>query len=292
MAPLNNTSRLFHRVAIIGVGLIGGSLAGAIKKGRLAGEVVGIDQDPAILDQALELDLIDWGFPEAEKGVEGAGLVVLAVPVGSIVTLASRVNPHLREGSILTDVGSVKAPLVSAIEPIMPPGRFYVGGHPIAGSERSGPEAASPDLFRGAKCILTPTERTDREALEKVKLLWEDLGSIVVTMDPYRHDQVFAAVSHLPHIVAYSLINTLLDLGEEGDKLLAYSAGGFRDYTRIAGSHPVLWRDICLENRVAILQMVARFKKALERVEEMIAAQDGEALQAEFERARAVRSGI
>ncbi len=292
MAQLNKTLRLFHRVAIIGVGLMGGSLAGAIKKYSLSSEVVGIDQAPSTLEKARGLGLIDQAFVRPEEGVEGADLVVLAVPVGSIVVLASRVVNFLREGTILTDLGSVKAPIVKEIEAFMPQEVFFIGGHPITGREGSGPEASSPDLFKGANCILTVTHKTDPLALQRLKVLWHGVGSLVVLMDPHRHDHIFAATSHLPHIVAYSLVNTLLNLEEGEGDLLSYGAGGLKDFTRIAASHPTLWRDICLHNSEEVLAMIARFKEALGKIEGMIATRDGEGLQAEFERARVVRSKI
>ena len=288
------TSRhvLLGQVTIIGVGLIGGSLALALKKGGIAEEIRGVDLDEENLQKAVALGMVDRAFLDPETAVEGSDLVVLATPVGAILEVAEEIASRLKQGSILTDVGSVKAPLVERIEVLLPPGRTVVGGHPIAGRERSGAEAASADLFEGAKCILTPTPRTAPEALEQVKTFWERLGAEVVLMDPERHDEVFAAVSHLPHVVAYSLMGAILGLEDGGEPILEFAAGAFRDFTRVAMSHPAMWRDICLHNRGPLLKMIERFKAALAHLEGLIEVSDGEGLYQAFERAKLVREGM
>lgn len=285
-------SRLFRRVTIIGVGLIGGSLALACRSRGIAEEVRGVDLDPENLRKAITLGMLDEAFLDPLQGVEGADLVVLATPVGAILEVAKEVAPRLKMGSILTDVGSVKGPLVEGLERLLPPGRAVVGAHPVAGRERSGAEAASPDLFVGSKCILTPTPMTDPQALEDVKALWEQAGALVVLMKPERHDEVFAMVSHLPHIVAYSLVGTILDLEDGGSKLLDFAAGAFRDFTRVTVSPPAMWRDICLSNRVELLGAIKRFQAALDRLRGLIEASDGDGLHREFERARRVREEL
>jgi prephenate dehydrogenase len=192
---------------------------------------------------------------------------------------------------VVTDVGSVKGPVAAAMERLLPGGKA-VPGHPIAGREQSGPKAASAELFVGAKCILTPVRTTDLGALERVRGLWTEIGADVVEMSPERHDEVFAAVSHLPHIVAYALMGTIVDLAEEGEELHEFAAGGLKDFTRIAMSNPVMWRDICLANRQQILEMIRRFQSALSQLMSMISAEDGEGLYRQFARARTVREAV
>ncbi|MCI0484269.1 MAG: prephenate dehydrogenase/arogenate dehydrogenase family protein [candidate division NC10 bacterium] len=281
---------LFQRMTVIGVGLIGGSLARACR-GGLARRVVGLDADPINLNRAIGLGLVDE-VGDLPVGVAGADLVVVAVPVGALAEVVRAAAPHLAPGCIVTDVGSVKGDLVAEVEREMPPGRAYVPAHPIAGTERSGPEAASAELFRGSLCVLTPTSRTPEAALTKVMRLWEGVGSRVVRMDPFRHDQIFALVSHLPHVVAYALIGTVLNGADDGEEVLRFSGGGLRDFTRIAASHPVMWRDILIRNRGEVLDSIARFRKVLERIEEMIRTQDTVRLVEEFQRAKEAREQL
>lgn len=285
-----NRERLFQRMAVIGVGLIGGSLARACR-GGLAARVVGLDADPINLNRAIGLGLVDE-VGDLPAGVAGADLVVVAVPVGALAEVVRAAAPHLAPGCIVTDVGSVKGDLVAEVEREIPPGRAYVPAHPIAGTERSGPEAASAGLFRGSLCVLTPTSRTPEAALTKVMRLWEGVGSRVVRMDPFRHDQIFALVSHLPHVVAYALIGTVLNGADGGEEVLRFSGGGLRDFTRIAASHPVMWRDILIRNRGEVLDSIARFRKVLERIEGMIRTQDTVRLVEEFQRAKEAREQL
>jgi len=285
-----NRELLFQRMAVIGVGLIGGSLARACR-GGLAARVVGLDADPINLNRAIGLGLVDE-VGDLPTGVAGADLVVVAVPVGALPEVVRAAAPHLAPGCIVTDVGSVKGDLVAEVEREIPPGRTYVPAHPIAGTERSGPEAASAGLFRGSLCVLTPTSRTPEAALTKVMRLWEGVGSRVVRMDPFRHDQIFALVSHLPHVVAYALIGTVLNGADGGEEVLRFSGGGLRDFTRIAASHPVMWRDILVRNREEVLDSIARFRKVLERIEGMIRTQDTVRLVEEFQRAKEAREQL
>ncbi len=279
----------FGRVAIVGVGLIGGSLGLVLREKGAAGSVVGIDIDEGNLRAAKELGIVDECTTSLE-GVKGADLVVLATPVCTIIEVAERIRGLLKEGTIVTDVGSVKGEVVARVEPLMPEGVHFVGGHPIAGTENSGPKAAFSSLFKGKRCILTPTERTDGMALRRVKELWELAGAEVVMMDPRRHDRICAAISHLPHIVAYSLVNTIGDV--EDEDLLHYSAGGFRDFTRIAMSPARMWRDICLLNRDEILAVLDLYQDKLRSIRTMIENGDGEGLEKEFERSREVKERI
>ncbi|MBI5380074.1 MAG: prephenate dehydrogenase/arogenate dehydrogenase family protein [Nitrospirae bacterium] len=282
---------LFQKMTILGVGLVGGSLALACKTRGLVGEICGVGRGRANLEKARALGVVDAVMQDPAEGVRGADLVVLATPVGSFVSLVKAIAPALRPGVIVTDVGSVKGDLVRELEDLMPPGARFVGSHPIAGSERFGVEAASPLLFEGAQCVLTPTSRTDRQAFSRIKVLWEQVGSLIVEMDPHTHDRVFAAVSHLPHVVAYALVEAVLGR-PGGEDLAAFVAGGFRDVTRIASSHPDLWRDICLRNRESLLREIEGFQTILSRFREAIAREDGEDLFRRFEAARKARERL
>ncbi|MGH7429827.1 MAG: prephenate dehydrogenase, partial [Candidatus Methylomirabilaceae bacterium] len=214
-----------------------------------------------------------------------------ATPVGTTAQALEQIVPHLGPAAIVTDVGSVKAPVAAVMDRLLRRGQG-VPGHPIAGLERSGPTAASAALFVGARCVLTPTPATDPGALARVRDLWKGLGAEVIEMSPERHDQVFAAVSHLPHIVAYALMGTILDLADDGDKVQQFAAGGLKDFTRVAMSHPIMWRDICLANRSQILEMIGRFQMALDQLVALISAEDGDGLYRQFSRARAAREAV
>ena len=282
---------LVRRLAVLGAGLIGGSLCLAVRARGLAERVVAIDRDATTLSDAARLGLADE-IAADPAAARGADLVVLAVPVGSMGEAAAAVAPHLTERTVVTDVGSVKSAALAAVAPALPhPGRF-VPGHPIAGRERSGPGAADHDLFEGALIILTPEPRTDPACVTLVRALWAGAGGRVMTMDPAEHDRIFAAVSHLPHVVAYALIGAVLDLEAEQGPLVGYSAGGLRDFTRIAQSDPIMWRDICLANREALLKSLARFRHVLGVLEARIAAGDGPGLWQAFVRAREARRGM
>ncbi len=261
----------------------------ACKERGLAEQIVGFGRSLAHLEKALELGAIDAFGLELGRAVTDADLVVLATPVGVTSKLLPQLVPHLKSGAIVTDVGSTKAEVTKAADSLTPPNVYFVGGHPIAGKEKSGVEAASADLFHRAKCILTMTPKTNTDAMAQVREFWEQLGSQVVIMDVKQHDRVLAIISHLPHMVAYSLVNTLTELDSQGEELIALSAGGFRDFTRIAASDPVMWRDICLDNAQHILEAINCFEQTLNRLKQEIEASDAEALLMEFETARLVR---
>lgn len=281
----------FRRMVIIGVGLIGGSLALACREKGIVSEVIGVGRSEKNLQEAVALKAIDSYSFKAEDAVKGADLVVLATPVRSLIRLAHEIAPHLAPGAIVTDVGSVKGPLTE-IEEILPEGTYFVAGHPIAGKEKSGVKAAFPQLFQDAKCILTPTSKTDPDAVNTVQKMWEAAGARVLRMTPEAHDHVFAAVSHLPHVIAYALVNTLLELEKESEGIISHSAGGFRDFTRIAASHPEMWRDICLMNRKNILEMLDRYERSIARMKSLIQNDDADGLYIEFEKARHVREKL
>ncbi|MBI4400355.1 MAG: prephenate dehydrogenase/arogenate dehydrogenase family protein [Nitrospirae bacterium] len=285
----------FKQVAIIGVGLIGGSLGMVLKRSALADLVLGIGRRVDNLKRAVELGAIDRYVSEAREGVRGADLVVLATPVDTYERHLKDWGSVLKRGTIVTDVGSVKGALVTQAEGLIPEWARFVGAHPIAGREKTGVAAGSADLFRGARCILTPTRRTDLQALQIVRQMWELTGSTVTEMDPFLHDRVLGAVSHLPHIVAYSLINALTEIREKTAPeldLLAYSGGGLRDTTRIAASSPEMWRDICLWNRENLVALIEVYERHLQHLKQLIKTGDGSGIEKELERAKRVRERL
>jgi prephenate dehydrogenase len=283
---------LIKRLAIIGVGLIGGSLALALRKQGIVGEVVGIGRGEANLRRGVELGVIDRYFLDPCEGVRDADLVFIATPVCTIGGMVARIAPFLAPGAIVTDGGSVKEEIVAACEPLVPSGAFFVGGHPIAGTEHSGVEAAFATLYENRRCILTPTVATDPSALTVVTRMWEAAGSQVVLMDVHKHDRVLAAISHLPHMVAYSLVNAVGGYDRFDESILRYSAGGFRDFTRIASSDPAMWRDIALMNREAVLEMMDFFADSLSCLRHLVAASDGDGLERFFADSKELRDGI
>ena len=283
---------LINRLTIIGVGLIGGSLARALRSKGAVGEVVGVGRGTANLEKAVELGVIDRFSHDPAVGVAGADLVFLATPVCSLVEMTARIAPYLAPGVVVTDGGSVKEGLVAPCEALMPQGCHFIGGHPIAGTEHSGVEASFATLYEGRRCILTPTERTDPAALATVQRMWEVAGSEVVTMDVIKHDRVLAAVSHLPHMVAYALVNAVAGYDRFDENILHYSAGGFRDFTRIASSDPVMWRDIALMNREAVVEMMDYFARYFSQLRDLVTAGDGPGLELFFAASKESRDAI
>lgn len=284
---------MFDRVALIGIGLIGSSISHATRRKGLAREIVGSARTRATLDTALQLGLIDKGYDSAAEAVAGADLVILSVPVGVCGPLTAEIAPHLKKGAILTDVGSVKAQVVRDMAPHVPQGVHFVPGHPIAGTEQSGPEAGFAELFDSRWTILTPDAQADAVAVAKLKAFWEALGAKVELMDAKHHDMVLAITSHLPHLIAFNIVNTAEHLERVTDKeVIKFSAGGFRDFTRIAASDPTMWRDIFLGNKDGVMEMLRRFSDDLAELKAAIEADDGETLFRRFAEARAVRRGV
>ncbi len=277
------------RLCVIGVGLIGGSLARSARARGLVGEIVGCGHDEGQLRQALALGVIDRYQTQPEAAVAGADLVVLAVPVGAMGEICRRIHPHLDPAAVVTDVGSVKEAVIDQVRAAVGavPARF-VPGHPIAGTEKSGVAASFDGLFDGRCTILTPLPETDPAATAQVRALWAGVGAQVVEMDPRHHDEVLAATSHLPHLLAYGLVDMLARM-EEHREIFRYAAGGFRDFTRIASSDPVMWRDICLHNRAAIVPLLRRFAAELEGLARDMEQGRGQALHETFARAKAAR---
>lgn len=288
------TSVHFKQVAIIGVGLIGGSLGMILKRDALADSVVGIGRRVENLKTAVELGAIDRYVSDAKDGVRDADLVILATPVDTYERHLTQWGSCLAHGTIVSDVGSVKGALVEQAEKLLPDGVRFVGAHPIAGKEKTGVAAGSVTLFKGARCILTPTKRTDSKAVQAIRAMWEAAGAIVLTMDPMLHDKVLGAVSHLPHIAAFALINALTEVQQTTPELdlLAYSGGGLRDTTRIAASSPEMWRDIFLWNRDNLVRQIETYERHLQQLKRLIQAGDGPAIEQELDRAKKVREQL
>jgi cyclohexadieny/prephenate dehydrogenase len=281
------------RLTIVGLGLIGSSIARAARRYNLAGTIVALDRDAAVRERVAELGIADVVTGDPREGASETDLVILCVPVGAIGAAAAELAPHLKPGAIVSDVGSVKGAVVAAIRPHLPEGVALVPGHPIAGTEFSGPDAGFATLFQNRWCILTPPEGTDPAAVERVRALWEGMGANVETMSAEHHDHVLAITSHLPHLIAYNIVGTAADLeSATQSEVIKFSASGFRDFTRIAASDPTMWRDIFLNNREAVLEMLGRFNEDLSALAKAVRWGDGDALHAMFTRTRAIRRSI
>jgi len=284
---------VFDKLALVGLGLIGSSIARAARQFGAAREIAALDASPDVLKRARELEIVDDASGEAARALRGADLVVLCVPVGACGEVAARIAPFLETGAVLSDVGSVKGSVVAQVAPHLPGGVRFIPAHPIAGTEFSGPDAGFATLFQNRWCILTPLAQYDGAALEKLSAFWSRLGARVETMSPEHHDRVLALTSHLPHLIAYNIVGTADDFGEETrSEVIKFSASGFRDFTRIAASDPIMWRDIFLNNRAAVLEMLGRFNEDLIALQRMIRYGDGEGLCDFFARTRAIRRSI
>ena len=283
----------FDKITLIGIGLIGSSIARAVKAKGLAKTVTISSRSQETLDRARELELGTDYVHDAGEAVEGADLVIVSVPVGASGKVAEEIAPHLKPGAIVTDVGSTKASVVAQMLPHIPKGVHFIPGHPLAGTEHSGPDAGFAELFQGRWCILTPVHGTDKDAKRKLAAFWEALGSKVDEMDTEHHDKVLAIVSHLPHIIAYNIVGTADDLETVTEsEVIKYSASGFRDFTRLAASDPTMWRDVCLHNKDAILEMLARFSEDLAYLQRAIRWGEGDKLFELFSRTRTIRRSI
>lgn len=283
----------FDRVALIGLGLIGSSLSHVMRKHGLVQEIFGHARSAGTRSKASELGLADVVFESAAEACRGADLVILCSPVGTYRDLAHEIGHALKPGAILTDVGSVKGAVVRDVSPFVPDGVHFIPGHPIAGTEKSGPEAGFAELFLNRWCILTPLPQSDEEAVARLQSFWQACGSNVEIMTPEHHDLVLAITSHLPHLIAYNIVATAADLEEVTDsEVIKFSAGGFRDFTRIAASDPTMWRDIFLNNKEAVLEMLGRFSEDLSALQRAIRWGDGDMLFNLFTRSREIRRGI
>ncbi len=287
------TEFLFERVAFIGIGLIGSSLARVIKRDRLAGHIVACARTEATLKTVLRLGIADSVAADPADAVRGADLVVICTPVGTYAAIAQRMAPGLAPGAIVTDVGSVKAAVIKAVTPHLPDGVHFVPAHPIAGTENSGPDAGFDTLFENHWVLITPPPGTDPAAVELVAELWRRAGSMIEIMDPVHHDHVLAITSHVPHLIAFTIVGTATDLEDHlKSEVIKYSAAGFRDFTRIAASDPVMWRDVFLNNREAVLEMLGRLSEDLSGLQRAIRVGDGETLERLFTRTREIRRGV
>ncbi|MDA5095224.1 prephenate/arogenate dehydrogenase family protein [Aliiroseovarius sp. KMU-50] len=285
-------SQIYDRVALIGLGLIASSMAHAIRRGGLAGEIVGTARSAETRDIARELGFCDRVVDSAAEAVKGADLVVLAVPVGAMSAVAAEIAPHLAKGATVTDVGSVKQAVIDAVGPHLSEDLHFIPGHPLAGTEHSGPRSGFAELFDNRWCILVPNG-ADKDATIRLRKLWEGLGSNVEEMDPEHHDLVLAVTSHTPHLIAYTMVGVADDLRRVTDsEVIKYSAAGFRDFTRIAASDPTMWRDVFLTNKDATLEILGRFTEELFALQRAIRTGDGDALHDYFTHTRAIRRSI
>ncbi len=291
-APVRATP-LVGRIAIIGMGLIGSSLARAARELNLAGQIAAADRDPAVASRVHALGIADTVSQSAADAVAMADLVILCVPVGICGQVAEQIAGSLKPGAIVSDVGSVKAAVLEQVAPHLPSGVHFVPAHPVAGTEHSGPDAGFSSLFLNRWCILTPPEDADAGAVQRLRAFWEAMGAIVEVMTPQHHDLVLAITSHLPHLIAYNIVGTANDLeAVTQSEVIKFSAGGFRDFTRIAASDPTMWRDVFLHNKEAVLEMLGRFSEDLSVLTRAIRFGDGETLHKHFTRTRAIRRGI
>ena len=291
---------VFQRLTLIGAGLIGSSVARvARERGGLAAEVVVTDRSAAVLDRVAALGFADRIEPDATRAVAGADCVMLCAPVGAYAAVAATIAPHLSPGVIVTDVGSTKVSVIRDVGPLLPPGVHFVPAHPLAGTEYSGPDAGFSTLFEGRWCLLTPPDGTSPAATDRVSEFWRRAGSMVELMEPAHHDRVTAIVSHLPHLIAFTICSTADDLATEGEgvaasrsEVLKFAASGFRDFTRIASSDPVMWRDVFLNNREALLEMLARFTEDTQAMARAVRWGDAAYIEDRISRGRQIRRGL
>jgi cyclohexadieny/prephenate dehydrogenase len=284
---------LFDRVALIGLGLIGSSLGHAIKRGGLARSIAGHARTERTRAKALEIGFVDSVHGLPGEAVADADLVVICSPLGTYAEIGNAIAPALKRGAIVSDVGSVKQAVIRDLGPLIPSGVHFVPGHPVAGTEHSGPESGFAELFDGRWCILTPPPGTDEGAVDRLAALWRACGSNIEIMEANHHDLVLAITSHLPHLIAYCIVDTATGLEDSTrSEVIKFSASGFRDFTRIAASDPIMWRDIFLNNREAVLEMLARFNEDLTALQRAIRWGEGKTLETVFTRTRAIRRGI
>lgn len=279
----------FDKVTIIGLGFIGASFALAIRKADICGTIYGYDRSKDSLQWAKASGIIDDYSHDIKRICSDSDLIILATPVGAFLSLIQEIRRFVKKGAIISDVGSVKGKLVYEIESALPSNVYYVGSHPIAGGEKTGAENAKHDLFKNALCIITPTERTDQESLNMIKNVWQSIGCRIELMNPYEHDKIYAVISHLPHLVAYAVVNTVNDV--DGD-FINFAGQGFKDTTRIALSPPEIWRDIIALNRDNLLEILAILKNNLNKMERLLREGDFASLEREFHRSRSLRERL
>lgn len=290
---MTNAAPIYAKLTIVGAGLIGSSVARAAQHYGAAGHIAIADANDAVLEEAKSLDLGDSYSNSIPAAVAEADLVIMAVPVGAMASVAAAAAPALKAGATISDVGSVKSSVLNSVAPLLPEGVHLIPGHPVAGTEQSGPSAGFASLFDGRWCILTPPEDVDEQALQRLSAFWSELGSTVEKMTADHHDLVLAITSHVPHLIAYNIVGTANDLeAVTRSEVIKYSAGGFRDFTRIAASDPTMWRDVFLNNKEAVLEMLGRFNEDLTALQRAIRWGDGDALFDLFTRTRDIRRRI
>ncbi len=283
----------FKKVSFIGFGLINSSLARIFKSKSLADEIIAYSRSKNTRSKIKKLNIVDKVTDNLQEAVKNADLIILGVPVGAMESIVKEFSNSIMKGAILTDVGSIKKDIINSVTPLLPKDVNFVPGHPIAGTEKSGPEAGFENLFKGHWCILTPTKDTSKSAITKITNMWKQAGMSVTLMDADYHDRVLAITSHIPHLVAYSIVGTVAELEDHlKTEVIKYSAGGFRDFTRIAASDPIMWRDVFLNNGDAVLEMLGRFIEDLTALQKSIRWKDGEALEELFTKTRTIRKGI
>jgi cyclohexadieny/prephenate dehydrogenase len=291
--PNKTSAVIFERIALIGIGLIGSSIARCIKRDGLANHVSVSARSQKSLDTAIELNFADSATLDQKDSVKNADLIIICSPVGTYSDIIQNIKSNLKLGAIITDVGSVKQAVIRDLEPHIPEGVHLVPAHPVAGTERSGPEAGFPELFEDRWCIITPTSQTDKKSIDQVTEFWKSLGSNIEIMEPKHHDLVMAMTSHLPHLIAYTIVGTATDLEKSlTNEVIKFSAGGFRDFTRIAASDPTMWRDVFLNNRDAVLEMLQRFSEDITALQRAIRWGEGNTLHELFSRTQEVRRGV
>ena len=287
------SSRLFEQIALIGIGLIGSSIARRVKRDGLANFISVTARSQKSLDKALKLGIADEITLNQNSCVKNADLIIICSPVGTYAEIIQNIRAGIKPGAIITDVGSVKQTVINDLSPHIPDDVHLVPAHPVAGTEHSGPEAGFPELFEDRWCIITPTNQTNKKAVNQVKKFWQSLGSNVEIMEPKRHDQVMAMTSHLPHLIAYTIVGTATDLEKTlANEVIKFSAGGFRDFTRIAASDPTMWRDVFLNNSDAVLEMLQRFSEDITALQRAIRWGEGDKLYELFSRTREARRGV
>ena len=287
------SSRLFEQIALIGIGLIGSSIARRVKRDGLANFISVTARSQKSLDKALKLGIADEITLNQNNCVKNADLIIICSPVGTYAEIIQNIRAGIKPGAIITDVGSVKQTVINDLSPHIPDDVHLVPAHPVAGTEHSGPEAGFPELFEDRWCIITPTNQTNKKAVNQVKKFWQSLGANVEIMEPKRHDQVMAMTSHLPHLIAYTIVGTATDLEKTlANEVIKFSAGGFRDFTRIAASDPTMWRDVFLNNSDAVLEMLQRFSEDITALQRAIRWGEGDKLYELFSRTREARRGV
>ena len=284
---------MFEKITIIGMGLIGSSLARALRQKNFAKKIIAADHSADVCARVKALGIADAAMTDLAQSVVGSDIVIISVPVGAYADVGEKIGPMLKPGAVVTDVGSVKQAVIKALSAHLPDSVHFVPGHPIAGTEHSGPESGFAELFEGRWCILTPQPDTDIQAVEKITKLWEACGSLIEILDPQHHDLVLGITSHLPHLIAYTIVGTAGDLEEDiKSEVVKFSASGFRDFTRIASSDPVMWRDVFLNNKDAVLEILQRFTEDLTALQKAIRRGDGIYMEDVFSRGRSIRRQI